>query len=557
MWMSLNFPQLRRIRPVLLLFLPLLVLCTYFSRYLLPGEALTGYRYAATYSAPPENTRSLHWQNNTDGKAPVLASGENLLLLEGTLAPGQILLIPNFFGSVTLDGAPAQTHFSGSFCFLVAPAGSFSLQVHMPFLRTLHLRVLREAQLQIFLQGLRLLPLLGVLCLVLFLLPGHGKRSLLLTGAYLLLSGLLPERNHTLPGWVFTAKLLYFTYCPLTVLLAFLRRYRIRHSRTDNLIALTMIYSVCLIYYHVNELSGFLLVFGACLQAIFLTAALYLARVNRGKYAPSACIGLLLTLTAFSGLWLSLVLGISGNGWLLSALASLALALFLLRLPAPAARRARRPRSRDTHRTLYFSDLHSSLKKLGFDSRTIQRIDCKCNTSNRHIQHVAEYTRAICIAMGFSAEQTRQISAAALLHDIGKLEIPDAILFDPGKLTKEAFAQLQSHNRLGWQMLLARDAEFFRLAAEVALQHHERIDGTGYMQLKGEEISLPARIVAVADVFDALTAPRVYKQPWSFEDAFSHIVQNRGIHFDSKVVDDFVQCKDTIRQIYDSFSSQA
>lgn len=553
--MPIVSPQTRRLFSPLILFLPVLALCLTLVCFLLPGKALTNYRYAAASSSPPGSLRELQWQENTTGQSLTRPGNSDMFLLEGSLAPGQALLIPSFFGTVTKENTEAQTRFSGSPYYLLTESGSFSLRVHIPFLRTLHPRLLDEGALQ-QLEGMnRFLMVLGAVILIVALFPGPGRVTLLLTGVYLLLAGYSHSLRQPLPGWVFTTKLLYYTLCPLTALLSFKRSYRILVRRTDTLVSFTMGYGICLIYYHFDEFTRWLLIFGTLLQLANVLTAVYLAWQNRRSYAPAAYTALILTLTAFLGLWLSLTLGISGSSWLMAAFLTLILSAPLLRLPAPPSRRTSTPKARVKGHTLYFSDFEGSLKKLGFDSQTIRRIAHKCNTSNQHMQHVAEYTRAICIAMGFSAEQTKAISRAALLHDIGKLEIPDTILFEPGKLTNEAFALIQSHNQLGYDLLIRRDTEFFRLAAEVALQHHERMDGTGYLKLRGEEISLPARIVAVADVFDALTAPRVYKEPWDFETAFNHIIENRGIHFDSKVVDDFLKCKSTIRKIYDSFTT--
>lgn len=551
--MPTKFPQTRRIPPALL-FLPILALCLRFVCFLLPGEALADYHYAAAAGSPPGSRRELHWQENTTGQSLTLPDGSDLFLLEGTLAPGHALLIPSFFGTVTPQDANPQTIFSGSLYFLLTESGGFSLRVHMPFLRTLQPRVLDQGQVQQLGRLSQALMVLGLALLIACLFPGPGRPALLMTGIYLLLSGHTPPTGEPFPGWVFTAKLLYFSLCPLSALLSFRHRYRIGGNVTDTLISFTMAYGVCLVFYHFNEFNRCLLIFGTGLQAANLAVAMYLAGQNRRAYAPAAYGALTVTLTAFLGLWLSMALGRSGSGWLMAAVLTLTAAVFLLRLPAPSKKHAASPVTRSASRSLHFADFEGRLKKLGFDSGTIARINHKCNTSSHHMQHVAEYTRAICIAMGFSASQTDQISCAALLHDIGKLEIPDAILFDPGRLTDEAFARLRSHNQLGHDILLARDTAFFRMAAEVALHHHERMDGTGYGKRKGEEIPLPARIVAVADVFDALTAPRVYKQPWDFETAFSYIIENRDIHFDGKVVDDFIKCKPAIRQIYDSFT---
>lgn len=209
-----------------------------------------------------------------------------------------------------------------------------------------------------------------------------------------------------------------------------------------------------------------------------------------------------------------------------------------------------RRKSAGKKQELHFDDFFGVMAGLGFEEALIHRIDRKCNTANGHMQHVAEYTRVICSIMGYDPEQTHRISCAALLHDIGKLEIPESILFDPGRLNEEAFAQIRFHSPLGSQILSQWDGPVFQLAAEVALQHHERIDGSGYLGLRGEEISLPAKIVAVADVFDALTAERPYKQSWDFDTAFSYIQKNRDIHFDAKVVENFVRNKAAIHQVY-------
>lgn len=545
--MHRKIPRTRHTFPGFL-FLPVLAACLLFSGLLLPGEALTNYRYAAADGSPPGSHRELHWQENTSGKGLTLPADSDMLLIEGTLAPGQALLIPSFFGTVTAHDGKESAHFSGSPYRLLTESGSFSLQVHMPFQQTLRLRTLDRDRLP----QLRILPVLGLALMLTGLVHAPGRPILLITGIFLLFSGYTAEAS--LPGWVFTAKLVYFSLCPLSLLLAFRSHYRIRGGITDTLISFTMVYCVCLLYYHYDEFTRGLLLLGTALQAANLSAAVYLARQLPRTYSPAAYGALTVALTAFLALWLSMALGISGSGWLMTAILSLTAAVFFLRFPAPSGHKNPEPAIRDPNHTLHFADFTGRMKKLGFDSGTIDRVNHKCNTPGHHMQLVAEYTRAICVAMGFSAAQTEQISCAALLHDIGKTQIPDAILFDPEPLTDEAFARLRSHNQLGHDILLARDTEFFRMAAEVALNHHERMDGTGYRQLTGEDISLPARIVAVADVFDALTAPRVYKQTWDFETAFSYIIENRDIHFDSKVVDDFIKCKPTIRQIYDSYS---
>lgn len=167
-----------------------------------------------------------------------------------------------------------------------------------------------------------------------------------------------------------------------------------------------------------------------------------------------------------------------------------------------------------------------------------------------HIENVVEYTRVICKSMGFDAQTTDEIGRAAYLHDIGKLCIPEDILFKPDKLTDEEFAEMRKHNQYGYEILTGLNKPVFKLAADIALQHHERMDGRGYMKLTGNEICLPARIVAVADVFEALVADRCYRKAWDFETAFDYIVQNSGTHFDRNVVDGFVKAKNHILEVY-------
>lgn len=181
---------------------------------------------------------------------------------------------------------------------------------------------------------------------------------------------------------------------------------------------------------------------------------------------------------------------------------------------------------------------------------------CNFNLSSKydelysHIENVVEYTKIICHSLGLDAQSTDEISKAALLHDIGKLCVPEEILFKPGKLTDEEFAEMRKHNEYGHEILSISQTPFFKLAADIALQHHERIDGHGYMNLEGNEICLPARIVAVADVFEALVSDRCYRKAWDFETAFDYIIQNSGTHFDENVVAGFVKSKELIFEAY-------
>jgi response regulator RpfG family c-di-GMP phosphodiesterase len=160
------------------------------------------------------------------------------------------------------------------------------------------------------------------------------------------------------------------------------------------------------------------------------------------------------------------------------------------------------------------------------------------DTSN-HVKRLARQTEETALEFGVSAEIAESYAEASLMHDVGKIGIPDVILMKPGKLNDDEFKVIQSHPSIGAQIL--KGAPGFDVAYQVAIYHHERWDGTGYPAgLKGEEIPLAARIVAVVDVFDALVSKRPYKKPWSVEDALAEIKACSGTHFDPSVVEAFL-----------------
>lgn len=169
---------------------------------------------------------------------------------------------------------------------------------------------------------------------------------------------------------------------------------------------------------------------------------------------------------------------------------------------------------------------------------------------DRHSIHVSEYSRIISCAMGMSKTASNEISKAAALHDIGKICIPEHILFKVGKLSEDEFQEIKKHNIYGYLLLNSDEDAFFQLAARVAKEHHEHMDGSGYIGLRGSEISMPARIVAVADVFDALVSQRSYKKPWSFDDAVNYIFEHNSDYFDEDVVEAFVRAKEQIFELY-------
>jgi len=157
--------------------------------------------------------------------------------------------------------------------------------------------------------------------------------------------------------------------------------------------------------------------------------------------------------------------------------------------------------------------------------------------TGRHLRRMSRFSGILAQGMGLSFLEAEDIRYAAPLHDIGKVAIPDSILRKPAKLTAEEFEEMKKHTIYGAKMLANAESRLLRLAAKIAVGHHEWYDGNGYpYQLKGEAISIEARIVTVADVFDALSSKRVYKGEWTVEDALKYIQDLSGKQFDPKVV---------------------
>ena len=167
---------------------------------------------------------------------------------------------------------------------------------------------------------------------------------------------------------------------------------------------------------------------------------------------------------------------------------------------------------------------------------------------------MSQYAELIALSYGLSEKRADMILWASPMHDIGKIGIPDAVLLKPGKLTEEEWTLMKTHCEIGSHLLSGSNSETLQLAEQIALTHHERWDGTGYPEgLKGDAIPLEGRIVAVADVFDALTSERPYKSAWSYNDAVAEIKKCAGSHFDPKVVDAFLDALPGIKAIAKAF----
>jgi putative two-component system response regulator len=168
-------------------------------------------------------------------------------------------------------------------------------------------------------------------------------------------------------------------------------------------------------------------------------------------------------------------------------------------------------------------------------------VEYRDNDTGDHTLRVAKYSRMIAEGLGLPDRLCRDIYLAAPLHDVGKVATPDHILLKPGKLTPDEIAVMQTHTTIGASILAGSRCELIRLAADIAVAHHERWDGTGYPnKLKGDEIPIAARIVAVADVFDALSTARPYKEAMPLPVARQHLENGRGLHFDPACVDVFL-----------------
>lgn len=161
--------------------------------------------------------------------------------------------------------------------------------------------------------------------------------------------------------------------------------------------------------------------------------------------------------------------------------------------------------------------------------------------THQHTQRVAETCARIARGLNLNETYVEMMRRAAPLHDVGKIGISDSILLKPGKLTAEEFETMKTHTTIGAKILSGSNVAFLMLAEEIALNHHERWDGNGYPNGRpGDAIPLSGRIVAVADVFDALTNERPYKQAWSVEDALDEMARSSGTQFDPDVLDVFL-----------------
>ena len=171
-----------------------------------------------------------------------------------------------------------------------------------------------------------------------------------------------------------------------------------------------------------------------------------------------------------------------------------------------------------------------------------------------HVSRVAHYSKLLARECKLDKTEQELLFYAAPFHDLGKVGIEDKILLKPGKLDDDEFNVMKTHANIGYEILKDSQSEYLQAGAIIALSHHEKFDGSGYpKKLKGEEIHIFGRIVAIADVFDALTSHRPYKEAWSFDKAIDFLKEESGKHFDPQIVGYFINNIDEVTKIYNSF----
>ncbi len=180
--------------------------------------------------------------------------------------------------------------------------------------------------------------------------------------------------------------------------------------------------------------------------------------------------------------------------------------------------------------------------------------ETRSKETGNHVKRVAEYSYLLASLSGLSKDEAELLKLASPMHDIGKVGIPDSILNKPGKHTDEEFEIMKTHSYLGYEMLKGSQREILKTSAIVAYEHHEKWDGNGYPRgLKAEDIHIYGRITAVCDVFDALGADRYYKKAWNLEQILTLFKEERGRHFDPKLIDLFFDNLDKFLEIRDRY----
>ena len=180
--------------------------------------------------------------------------------------------------------------------------------------------------------------------------------------------------------------------------------------------------------------------------------------------------------------------------------------------------------------------------------------ESRSKETGNHVKRVAEYSKILALHYGLDDKEAEMLKQASPMHDIGKVAIPDAVLNKPSRFNEQERKIMDTHAALGYEMLKMSNRPLLKMAATVAYEHHEKWNGTGYPnQLKGEDIHIYGRITALADVFDALGSDRVYKKAWDDERIFNLFKEERGKHFDPKLIDIFFEHLDEFLAVREHF----
>ena len=213
----------------------------------------------------------------------------------------------------------------------------------------------------------------------------------------------------------------------------------------------------------------------------------------------------------------------------------------------------RRQRNRVTRRNVELEEAVSErtveLRKTQLEviHRLAHATESRDQETGMHLERISRMCERVGLELGMSATEAETLRNASLLHDVGKIGVPDAILLQPSALSDADREQMRLHTTVGAELLSGASSDVMRMAEEIARTHHERWDGQGYPAgLAGEAIPLPGRICAVCDVFDALLSDRPYKEPWPLDAAVAQLRRDRGAHFDPAVVDAFLRIVDSL-----------
>ncbi|MEX0430640.1 HD domain-containing phosphohydrolase [Spiribacter insolitus] len=204
-------------------------------------------------------------------------------------------------------------------------------------------------------------------------------------------------------------------------------------------------------------------------------------------------------------------------------------------------------------RAMENNSLHQEILDTQFEviHRLGEVVEFRSSETSAHVERVAHITRLIAQSLGYPSSEIDDLALASVLHDLGKIAIPDQILNKPGRLTAEEFEEVMEHTRIGHSILEHSSRRVLKLAATIALDHHEKWDGSGYPRGKrGTEIADEARIVAIADVYDALRSERAYKRAWDREETREQLIGDAGRHFDPMMIEHFRKVEPQIAVLY-------